>query len=341
MRSLRPLIAQTIAISIVFASSAAANSFEAAVKAPVNCSNGSSCGYDVDLSEVIDSAKKYQTYLNQCDQKYKDKDKCMIEAAVYGNICGEPRRFYYRWGRVDQILYGRRIIEELLGYAKSGEAYGVGADQQMFIQATKTPPNEQHLALCSVQVVKGAVGPPRKCTTVAIITPSSTFLRGGSDRGSCFLSASIRLDTGIIDIQYNLTTTLDVEPFANSISRMLSDNLGLTVDSDVKRSDDGRIYNESLRSAAPLRDSKILTGGWRESFAFDLEVGRDGKTIEVTGSSEPMICRQASGNLVDYQAPDDAQRGIYARALDTLVGDALIKVCHTYTKTDSKNIVCN
>jgi hypothetical protein len=85
---------------------------------------------------------------------------------------------------------GTNALVDLEAGASSREPFG----WQMIVEVSGTPADEKHLAWCSVSRVKDvAGGPPMNCVTVAI-TPSMTLLRGG-----CFISASSRFDTGIID----------------------------------------------------------------------------------------------------------------------------------------------
>jgi hypothetical protein len=348
MRFRSLFIAHTLSLLSYLTGLTSSNALEAAVRTPVNCSSGASCGFDISLPEVISSTEEYDSFVVNCKTRNQDPAKCIIPAAVFDNVCNEPRLYYYKWARIESIVDGKDVFSQLANRAKSGELFGEGLYRKVIVEVSGTPANEQHLALCNVNVVKDVAGPPSKCTTVVIVTQSATFVRGSfgsplpktSGYPVCYTSASVRVDSGIIDIKYNINTTHTIEQFANSLGEMLTNSLGLVVDTESKSSD-GIIYDITFKSAAPLRESMILEGGWRESFAFDLQIGRDKKSIKVTGWSEPLICRLASGNLIDYQAPSDAQRGKYAHKLDTLVADALTKTYNTCKKIDSNNINCD
>jgi hypothetical protein len=313
-----------------------AAALEAAVRAAVRCTKGVSCGFDTSLSEAKKSAAKFASAC-QKNQARKAEAECLLPAATQSHICGEPVNFYYTWAYLEDVVEGKSALAELEAAVTNGKPY----NGRMIVEASEAPADERHLALCDVSQVKGiAGGPPRGCVTVAIITPYLTLLRGGGRPSfGCFASASGRLDSGLIDIKYKVQTKLGIVKFRDSLQRMLSEDLGLTVDSDVVEKD-GSISVIFLRSNAPLRESKILKGGWRESLAFDLNISNEGEYLEIRGAIAPMICRTASGNLVNYQVPDDAQRGVYARSLDSLVGVALTKVCSNYRTIDAGTIAC-
>jgi hypothetical protein len=319
------------------------NAFDAAVRAPVRCSNGPSCGEDISLAQAQASAASAIAFCQQINDSRQIKRKCAIKSAIEHNIsfgnkhisCKNLVLPEYSWARPDSIADGSKALADLRASAQSGDASVVGVDG--------TPPGEQHFASCAVSDIGGVSGPPRDCKTVAIMTKKITLLRVTVYAGEhCYTqsSATYRVNSGKIDIKYQIQTTLPLDRFAEALRRMLQDDLGMATDSDVRKAENGDVESVVLQATAALRDSTILKGGWRESLDFDLDIGIDGGSVDVKGTSAPMICRQASGNLVDYQIPDDAQRGLYARTLDNLVGKALSGACANGKKVDSSTVVC-
>ena len=96
-----------------------------------------------------------------------------------------------------------------------------------------------------------------------------------------------------------------------------------------------------LRSTAPLRDSKILPGGWREAFDFDVHFKKATGKVLIKGSAHPLVSRQALGSLASYTGLNDAQRNVYTSFLDSSVSEAIKTACKRFAKIDSKSLSCD
>ena len=120
---------------------------------------------------------------------------------------------------------------------------------------------------------------------------------------------------------------------------MLKEELSLVTEQDVRKNQ-GTISAISFRSTAPLRDSPILKNGWRESFDFDLHLYPESDKIRVYATTKPLVCRQASGQAIDYYGPTDAQKSTYAAVLNEHVNRAITRACQQFTQVDSKIIKC-
>jgi len=190
---------------------------------------------------------------------------------------------------------------------------------------------ETHLALCAVTSVRGNAGPPRGCVTVAIITPETTWVRGGYSNGFCNAMAEIR-PTGAIDLLFEVVTPKGADAFSPALTKMMAD-MGLAFELQAGTKDSLR-----LRSAAGLRNSTVLQAGWREAVDFDIDLDRAGDRILVSGVAHVMVCRQALGSLDQYQGLDDAQRAVFAKTYDSNVRAALKSSCKSVIERDVKSL---
>lgn len=143
-------------------------------------------------------------------------------------------------------------------------------------------------------------------------------------------------------MSFEVTTARKVTDFSTQLQKKLALDLSLSVEADETISSDGHVNSVTLRSTAPLRDSKILTGGWRESFNFDvsLHAAADGK-VRIRGATQPLVCRQALGNVRDFHGLDEAQRSLYASALDGFVEAAISSTCTSFRKIDASRVTCD
>lgn len=150
--------------------------------------------------------------------------------------------------------------------------------------------------------------------------------------------------SGAIDIDYNVVTKQELLRLSDAIGRVMAFDLGLTTVRWEARSSDGSIGVVGFRSVAALRDSAILSPGWREALDFDLElsdhraIGQE--AIIIHGVVHANVCRQALGTLAGYQGLDDAQRARYASVFDKKISDAIKSICSSYEQKDSSNITC-
>lgn len=257
----------------------------------------------------------------------------MMTLAVLGNLCDEQRTIggedEYFWAPVNQFTDGNATLETLLKMAKDGQAH----DGHMVIGTASSTDQERHLALCAVASVRGSSGPPRACVTVAIVTPNATWLRGGYSDSLCNAMAVSR-PTGAIDILFEVVTPQGADTFSPALTRMMAD-MGLAFELQARTKDSLR-----LRSVAGLRTSTVLNGGWKEALDFDINLDRAGDRIFVNGELHVMVCRQALGNLDQYQGLDDAQRSIFAQTFDSNVRAALKSSCKSVIERDAKTMTC-
>jgi hypothetical protein len=145
---------------------------------------------------------------------------------------------------------------------------------------------------------------------------------------------------GTIDIDFDVETKIEAKTLSDSLVRMLRDELGMIAEQDSQKATEETFAVVEVRATAPLRDSKILKGGWRESLDFDLSVIKNNNKIAVHGIARPMVARQATGNLIEYRGPDDSQRATYAVALNKYIHDAIIRACAQSSEVDDKTITC-
>lgn len=299
----------------------------AAIKVPVACTGpgptAASCGEDISLSD----ARKSHRAASPSARSMVLMDQCS-EARVIG--------FYYYWAPKDELSDGERSFHQLTERLRQG----LIRDRLAIVQAVKSPAGEEHIARCEVVTVDKVSGPPRNCTTVAIVTSDETWLRAAVPSNICLTAGEFRL-SGAIDITFEVKTTLKASQIAGSIMRTLQDQFGLTASQHINKAQDGSVTDAFIQSASALRDSKILAGGWREALDFDLGVEQQPRNIEVRGTAHVMVSRQAVSQLTEYNGLSDAQRSVYLNALNNGIEHALLQVNTSCRRIDASNITCN
>ena len=290
------------------------------------------CGHDEmcnDLS-LVDAMQRESA--SEAELKKCAKGAC-IPAITQSSAC--PSDPVY-WASVEK-LGGQTEFDALLGHAASGDLFN---GTSRIVEILGTPAGERHLALCQVPVIGGHEGLPRDCNTVAIISSGKTLIKGTRPRTLCEVSAVVGMDGATIKINFDIQTKLDAAPLSASLASMLKNDLGLDFDQQVDRDASGNINSVYYSAIAPLRDSKILGGGLRESFNFDISLSRYDGGFRFYGRSKPMICRTASGNVTEYHGLDDAQRNIYGKALNNGVASAVQKSCAAFSQIDDGTLSC-
>jgi hypothetical protein len=352
-----------LGISVLIANAAEAG-VPVAVSVPVKCTGQISCGDDITLAQAKGS------YLQ--DRSFETYSKCSIlhmklsgrmafarrglpaNAAKTGQ-CSEPKPLLdgeyfcrpaaigegYFWAPLEKFREGQAAFSKLASAAQSGRLFNT---HYQVVQAAGSTAGEQHLALCSVRAVKGVIGLPYECITVAIVTPTGTWLRGGavpSGEMICTTAAYIRL-TGAIDIRFEVDSKLGIQKFSDGIVKMLTGKLGLAAEADPERDERGQLISIAITSSAGLRNSKILPPGWREAIDFDVNVENESKNqIEIRGTAHALVSRTAVSDLDEYQGLSDAQRTTYANALNGDIKGAISAQCSNFVQKDDKSVVCN
>lgn len=336
-------------------------SIEAALKAPVGCSDSGqavesrapSCGDDISFVEAAARADQFATFQAACFEQHPNHPRkkstleaifgapCLASAMTETHVCGAEDTVgdYYVWSDLDSVMDGPKIWTSLSEKVRSGEVFDGGFQ---IVEARDSPPQEQRFALCKVRVIGAAHGPPTNCVTVAIVTPSRTLVRAEHSEGTggCYVSASFR-PGGSIDVSFDIQTAFPGERFQDAMGQMLRQTLGLVTEMEKTVSADGSVYSARFRATSGLRNSPILQGGWRESVDLDLWLNARGTgNVSVIGTLKPMVCRQASGRITDYHGPDDAQRATYASVVSQHISEAIKSVCSSATAPDDFTILC-
>lgn len=295
---------------------------DAAIRAPVGCNRAivaASCGYDFSSEEA-----------RRNDTKGLD-----LPPAIFANFCQSPQPvgFYYGWARVADAKGGLDQLAILLQRAASAAV----VKGYQIVEALPIKHEEKRFALCEVSA---EYGPPRDCVTVAIIAKQETWLRVGKEPSSCFLRAFAR-NSGSIGIQYTVQTKTNPTQFANAVRDMLKARQDIMAQLAVFGNPPSSVR---LMSTAPLRDSKTLQRGWRETYDFEVYFGRRGSAdteLSIEGTLVPLVNRLATGSLTEYQGLTDAQRSLYMTTFDRLVLDAVKMTCSNYRQLDAERIDCN
>jgi hypothetical protein len=357
------LVALCICALLVYLLTASVRRNATAIRAPVNCSDRNSesvapsCGEDISL----DAAKlSFKTVTNHEKLFTVTEDNVCDSASTIG--------LYYYWAPVERYEDGSQALELLRKRASTGipftrdalnlsdlfmrerlknldpnllQALKEKLPKHVIVESSRSTNEEQHLALCGVSVVGDAVGPPTNCVTVAIITSTETWLRGGNaNQSSCYMMASYR-NSGAIDITFEVNTRSDPLNFSNAMTQTLKNDLELSVDQEISKDQSGHVDSVLLKSASSLRNSKILPRGWREWLDFDLFLTTSDGKISIRGIAHVLVCRQNLFNVSDFNGPDDAQRSLYGSKLDTTVNNAIKSVCEGYRPQDTKTIFCS
>jgi hypothetical protein len=311
--------------------------FEAAILAPVRCDDAASCGEDITIEEAKLSSVKTSAIRTDCLKSHSGTpDTCFLKSAALGNICGK-----YYWARVEDYPDGNTVLTKLIALAENGKPFGVqGPNRYQIVQSATSLADETHLALCLVTEVSGLAGPPRNCATVAIITPEGTWLRGVDER-ACKKMPSFGIGGGAINIDFEIMTKKSPLLFANNLKDRLVDKLKLTSELNVFESSPGNVGTVTLRFTAPIGLSKILQGGWHDTFDFFVGFYREDGKIVLRGAAHPMVCRQNLPNITQFSGLNNDQKSVYALFLDNEVAAAIQSLCKHYEKKDSKTIVCD
>ena len=318
----------------------------AAVTAPVRCKTPSSpsCGADLTLNDAKESFARVLEKHGSCKvlgpgaDAHETTGQCApLESVTDFNICGEIATVgEYFWAPSDKMQDGGSVLRTMLSRAKEGTVFG---NEYMIVETSESTPAERHFALCGVRSIRGVQGPPTDCTTIAILTPDQTWLRGGNrNQMFCNAMATFR-PSGAIDIDFDLLAHSSLQKVSASLLSLLQTNMGLQAVEQAHGQNGDYI---SIESTSGLRESKILGGGWRESVNLDVAVDRvnEGK-IRVHATANVGVCRQNVGSVTAYHGLNDAQRSAYSSELDSLLGEALRDSCVNGHPQDSKTIVCD
>jgi hypothetical protein len=301
-----------------------------AVRVPIKCAGrtiSASCGDDLTLAD----AQKAYSAVAPGD---------VLESRVDRHVCNEAETvgWFYQWAPSERIVDGTAALARLIAHTRDGRSFN---DAYVAVDSDLSTADEQHLGLCVVTRVGNVAGPPRNCVTVAILTRTGTWLRTGNPRHGvwCPAAESFRA-SGAIDIEFDVFTKLGPSPFSTSVLNVLQSDLKLSAEQEVSMKD-GVAHSIYIRSAAPLRNSEILVGGWREALDFTLSLRAEDGKVRIDGAAHTLVSRQALGSLTHYQGMDDAQKTLYARFLDSKVNSAIQAACRNYVQRDAKTISCD
>lgn len=321
---------------------------EAMVHAPTDCSSITDCNLDITTEEIGKSWSEAKNERDDClkgisdEHSREDNDtyrylKCRIHPAVFEDICQSrlSQAREYIWVPSSYAIDGDLVVENLSKRLAAGSILS----DEIFVLTPGSVEEEQHVARCNVRTISGITGPPSDCIVVAVKTRENFYFRSGVYTGHCLFSATNRIN-GAIDIKFEIETIKPLVEFYDNVKRKLSEDLELKIESNETLDELGHVVSVSIRSTAPLRESKIISGGWRESFNFDVYIGREEKNIVFRGSTQPMICRYSVGEARYYHGLDDDQRAVYMTRLDKLLENAIRSACTVFDKKDDERAIC-
>ena len=260
-----------------------------------------------------------------------------ISPFVLENFCDSSSvsGHYYRWARSDQVPGGIQAVQELVSKLRSG----VALNGYLHVESENSTPIERRFALCRVRSIHGQNGPPIDCATVAIFSTHGTWIRTKVDSLEICLASSNYRPSGAIQIEFAVDTEASPSQIAASIAHVLQDEFKLAVEASDVSSNEKTDY-AYLRSTAGLRDSRILSSGWREALDVDVTIWRRGKTLEVKGVVHALVSRQAVGTLIHYTGLDDSQRAKYSSTIEASIESGIRLACNEFTRLDAKRLRC-
>jgi hypothetical protein len=310
---------------------------------PVDCSQedafAASCGDDLTIAEA---KREYATAAGDgCARAVECGTRQLLYAATDGNACGEPTAtgHLYTWAPISEVVDGTAALERLKTRLADGLPFN---ETYVVAESASGSDAETHIALCHVRTIKGISGPPAACATVAILRNDFSFIRAAKKLTSFDCPQAISITLGrSIKVDFNVQTALAIDSFVPPLARMLENGLGFSTIKRVAKGPDGSTLVTYFMATSPLRESKILKGGWREAIDFDLwiSVERPG-FIAVSAASKPMVNRLATG-FTEYHGPNEGQVAQYARTFNQEIEAAILTACATFSKQDAQTIICN
>ena len=215
----------------------------------LTCGPNANCGPGFTRRQAETTIATFDKVIEQCKAsavKKKDPlsrlltdDGCNFAAATEDHIqCGEDDPKAYYWLPPDRIDGGKEALDRLVKHSESGNIFG----RRQVVSVDQPIPEEQHLALCAVRVVRGRPGPPRDCTTVAMLAKGKqALIRVGILPIRCNAAATFRA-TPTIDIKFNINTQKTANEFTQAFKNMLETKLGFTADIDLEKDNRAKIY---------------------------------------------------------------------------------------------------
>ncbi|MET3133446.1 hypothetical protein AAKU55_003736 [Oxalobacteraceae bacterium GrIS 1.11] len=328
--------AHAIALIGLMLSSAPGRAVDSArpISAPVACDDAPSCGSDIGPAQAQASyaghGRRSLPATGRSASAMTERNLC--DAVPLPGTAGD-----YFWAPAHELIGGEAALRQLLLRAASGAATG----GHVIVETDTSTALERHLALCSVATVAGVTGPPRNCATVALIMPQQVWLRGGNPRQAvCVRSASFR-NSGAIDLHYTVLSGADPRKVGTALLRAIEQGFGLSAEQEISNNNKGELDAIYIRATGALGDSRILGGGWREAIDFDGFILPKGeRQLSVRGTVHALVCRQALGNIINYNGPSDAQRAAYASAFDAGIATAIRASGANCKKQDATTIEC-
>jgi hypothetical protein len=305
----------------------------------IACGQGSPCQL-ISLDDLRDSAKQQTACIG-----------CLPSLEKVGS-CGGNNTVLYDINKVDQ---GRQILERFINKTEKSRYSSPktrlkelpsmmpgGSRSFKTLEVLNLPTGQRQFVNCRRQMVKGNEGVPTDCRTVAVISPSQSFIAMDTAPSAtmCLASSSVAPDLSTINFRFDVLSNGPIEPIASSISSMMKNELALDYDRAVVADDRGKPYSIRFSAVAPMRDSAILGGGFREIFNFTVSISRQNDGYLIDGATKPMICRTASGNAVEYHGLNDVQRSIYATSLDKRISEAVSRSCANFAAIDNETLQC-
>ncbi len=305
------------------------------------------CDSDISLDDAKSSYREITQLIPKCVARAKNQkakiDCRQLFTAIDYNVCDDEKTlgWYHFWAPMEDFADGRAAFARLSQRAMTGQTF----DGHVIVESNSSTKDRRHLALCEVITVSNVSGPPTNCVTVAIVGGGEIWMRGGNPHQSlCFSSASFRA-TGAIDIHWRIDTQRSPAELGAAILKMLSDSLGLTSKMQEERGSVGDVMSVDLTSAAAFQVSTVLPGGWRNAVDFDVQIyerqdASGAEWVSLQGVAHVLISKGNPSALVDYTPLSDAQKAIYAAALDSRIAEAIESVCRVHKEVDSDTIIC-
>lgn len=298
----------------------------------LECVTGDADCLDVSLDEAMKSEQSAK-------QKACKPGECETTLERYPS-CGVHKNHPF-WTSVN-AMRAEAEFQTMLRRSASGELFNaLGKSGSKIIEIVQANAEEHHYALCRIETINGIPGRPKACETMAIVTPATKLIRSAWRQAMCLASAYVGKDGASIEISFKVQDArARGDQLLAAVVKLLRSDLGMQFEQDSQRGEDGGLSAAYFTAVAPIRESKILTGGIRESLDLSISIFREQDGYSLRGHAKPMICRTASGNVTEYHGLNDSQKSQYATLLNKNISQAISSACKSFVEIDDATLSC-
>ena len=133
------------------------------------------------LNLLSNDWSRYRTENAESDSRLFRPNMRDHVSAIDHNVCDEDKAdsARYFWPPPSQLIDGDSALARLQKMVESGSPRLTDKDHGVvMVQASGESSERTPYSVCDVTMVDNTAGPPKDCTTVAILKPESTWIRG-------------------------------------------------------------------------------------------------------------------------------------------------------------------